>query len=128
VRSILKDTFPSATTLADYAALSSLQLGTYPRHPYATASVTPFKNDEPEAEMDKDAQALMDGKITDDTVGTTPKIQLPKKIRPSMVLLPSRVVFLRLLAKMLYFLIIMNFALLVRGSVRSNILHFLLQQ
>lgn len=92
VRSILKDTFPTATTLADYAALSSLELGTYPRHPYTTASANPFKNDEPEAEVDKDTQALIDGEVSDDTVGTTPKIRPPKKIPPSIVILPTRVV------------------------------------
>jgi hypothetical protein len=92
IRDVLKFTFPTATTLADYAAMSTLGQGRYPTPPYSSQVPVPEPPSTPATATvtDSDDQALRDGHITDDTVSTTAEVTVPVQRKPQKVILPAR--------------------------------------
>ena len=106
-RDILKSTFPTATLLADFAAMSTMSKGHYPRPNYASTQVNAVPNKPPTEQTDSvepspqkqsdpdrltDEQALLDGEISDDTVGAQLEAAPAMERRPRLLILPTRVV------------------------------------
>jgi hypothetical protein len=99
VRDLLKSTYACASTLADYAAMFTMEQGKYPRHPYsipfdevkANGQVSaPSAIEPPGSKRLSDDQALLDGDVSDDTVGKDIPTAQPASRMPRLALLPSR--------------------------------------
>ena len=99
VRDLLKSTYACASTLSDYAAMSTMEQGKYPRHPYSIPlnelkangqAYVPSANDPPGSKRLSDEQALLDGEVSDDTVGKDIPTAKPAPRMPRSVLLPAR--------------------------------------
>lgn len=83
IRDIMKTSYPTATTLADFATLSTAKRGSFPPHPFSTGKI----------DLDSvlsDDQVLQDGEVSDDTVGRDLNPAPAVAVRPSAVVLPAR--------------------------------------
>ena len=90
VRDLLKSTYASASTLADYAAMSTMEQGKCPQHPYSIP-LSELKANGQVSVPPKDDQAYLDaGEVSDDTVGMDLPTAQPVPRMPRAVLLPAR--------------------------------------